>query len=80
MVTGLLESCQNYVVSKQSALTQWHPVLGWFAQSIDPGLHDGIPHVKVQLHLLWNIEVIQILLGDCNFFFNLKGILLTEVV
>jgi hypothetical protein len=32
VVTGLLESCQNYVVSKQSNLTHWHPVLGWFAQ------------------------------------------------
>ncbi|XP_050304811.1 ubiquitin-protein ligase E3B [Anthonomus grandis grandis] len=64
VITGLLESCQNYVVSKQSTLTHWHPVLGWFAQSIDPGLHVAIPHIKQQLHLLWNIEVMQILLGN----------------
>ncbi|XP_066246822.1 ubiquitin-protein ligase E3B [Euwallacea similis] len=64
VVTGLLESCQNYVVSKQSALTHWHPVLGWFAQPMDPGLHAAIPHIKVQLHLLWHVEVMQILLGN----------------
>ncbi|CAH1155824.1 unnamed protein product [Phaedon cochleariae] len=64
VVTGLLESCQNYVVSKQSTLTHWHPVLGWFAQPMDPSLHSAMPHVKIQLHLLWNIEIIQILLGN----------------
>ncbi|XP_060527674.1 ubiquitin-protein ligase E3B [Cylas formicarius] len=64
VVTGLLESCQNYVVSKQSALTHWHPVLGWFAQAMDPGLHSAIPHIKVQLHLLWHVEILQILLGN----------------
>ncbi|XP_030752735.1 ubiquitin-protein ligase E3B isoform X2 [Sitophilus oryzae] len=64
VVTGLLESCQNYVVSKKSTLTHWHPVLGWFAQPQDPALHDAIPHIKIQLHLLWNIELMQILLGN----------------
>lgn len=62
-MTGLLESCQNYVVSKQSTLTHWHPVLGWFAQPLDPLLHAAMPHVKAQLHLLWNVDIIQILLG-----------------
>ncbi|XP_072380057.1 ubiquitin-protein ligase E3B [Diabrotica undecimpunctata] len=64
VVTGLLESCQNYVVSKQSTLTHWHPVLGWFAQPMDMFLLTAIPHVKEQLHYLWNTEIIQILLGD----------------
>ncbi|CAG9759771.1 unnamed protein product [Ceutorhynchus assimilis] len=64
VVTGLLESCQHYVVSKQSALTHWHPVLGWFAQPTDPCLHAAIPHIKLQLHLLWNIEIMKILLGN----------------
>lgn len=64
VVTGLLESCQNYVVSKQSNLTHWHPVLGWFAQPMDPSLHAAMPHVKAQLHLLWNASMIRILLGD----------------
>lgn len=35
--TKLLESCQKYVVNKRSNLTHWHPILGWFAQSIDHG-------------------------------------------
>ncbi|CAH1185168.1 unnamed protein product [Phyllotreta striolata] len=64
VVTSLLESCQNYVVSKQSTLTHWHPVLGWFSKAMDPSLHAAIPHVKIQLHYLWHAEIIQILLGD----------------
>ncbi|XP_056636344.1 ubiquitin-protein ligase E3B [Diorhabda sublineata] len=64
VVTGLLESCQNYVVSKQSTLTHWHPVLGWFAQPMDQSLHAAMPYVKTQLHYLWNTEIIQIILGD----------------
>lgn len=64
MVTGLLESCQNYVVSKQSTLTHWHPVLGWFAQPLDPALQAATAPLKAQLHLLWHVDVIQILLGD----------------
>ncbi|KAF5298208.1 hypothetical protein FQA39_LY02632 [Lamprigera yunnana] len=63
VVTNLLESCQHYVVSKQSNLTHWHPILGWFAQPMDPALHAAIPHVKTQLHLLWNAQVISILIG-----------------
>lgn len=62
-MTGLLESCQNYVVSKQSTLTHWHPVLGWFAQPLDSLLHAAMPHVKSQLHFMWNTDIIQILLG-----------------
>ena len=64
MVTGLLESCQNYVVNKQSNLTHWHPVLGWFAQPMDPSLNAAMPHVKLQLNLLWNSPIVHILLGD----------------
>ncbi|KAF2900658.1 hypothetical protein ILUMI_05537 [Ignelater luminosus] len=64
VVTGILESCQHYVVSKQSNLTHWHPVLGWFAQPMDPALHAAIPHVKMQLHLLWNTQIVSILIGN----------------
>lgn len=63
VITSLLESCQNYVVSKQSNLTHWHPVLGWFAQHLDPALHASMVHVKYQLHLLWNSQLISVLLG-----------------
>lgn len=63
VLTGLLESCQNYVVNKQSNLTHWHPVLGWFAQPMDPALNSAMQHVKQQLHLLWNAQMIDIMLG-----------------
>ncbi|KAL3269178.1 hypothetical protein HHI36_008263 [Cryptolaemus montrouzieri] len=64
VITGLLESCQNYVVNKQSNLTNWHPVLGWFAQPMDPALYSSIPYVKSQLHILWNSEITKIIFGD----------------
>lgn len=51
------------MVSKQSTLTHWHPVLGWFAQPLDSQLHAAMSHVITQLHLLWNTDIIQILLG-----------------
>jgi len=36
VVKRLLQCCQQYVQSKRSNLTHWHPVLGWFAQKTDP--------------------------------------------
>lgn len=35
VVTKLLNYCQSYVAKKQSNLTNWHPVLGWFKQPTD---------------------------------------------
>uniref|UniRef100_A0A1B6LAX7 Ubiquitin-protein ligase E3B n=1 Tax=Graphocephala atropunctata TaxID=36148 RepID=A0A1B6LAX7_9HEMI len=64
VVTRLLESCQHYVTTKQSNLTHWNPVLGWFAQSLDPGLQEAIPQVKDQLFLLWSQPVVAALLGS----------------
>lgn len=52
------------MVNKQSNLTHWHPVLGWFAQPMDPGLNAAMPHVKIQLNYLWNSSIVQILLGN----------------
>lgn len=64
VITKLMESCQHYVVTKQSNLTHWHPVLGWFAQAMDPGLQDAISHVKQQLFLLWSNPVTTVLLAS----------------
>lgn len=47
VLSKLLLSCQNYVVAKQSNLTHWHPILGWFSQKIDPCLQEALYHVKV---------------------------------
>ncbi|XP_054713011.1 ubiquitin-protein ligase E3B-like [Uloborus diversus] len=54
VITRIMESCQKYVVNKQSNLTHWHPVLGWFAQKIDLGLHESLSLVKKQIQLLWS--------------------------
>lgn len=64
VVTRLMESCQHYVVTKQSNLTHWHPVLGWFSQSMDYSLHEAMPYVKTQLYLLWNGPMVSVLLGQ----------------
>lgn len=61
VATKLLESCQKYVVNKRSNLTHWHPILGWFAQSIDHGLHESLVSVKQQLQLLWSGPLVQVL-------------------
>lgn len=63
VATKLLESCQKYVVSKRSNLTHWHPILGWFAQSIDHGLHESLANVKQQLQLLWSGPMVKVLFG-----------------
>ncbi|XP_077511129.1 ubiquitin-protein ligase E3B [Amblyomma americanum] len=61
VATKLLESCQKYVVNKRSNLTHWHPILGWFAQSIDHGLHESLSYVKLQLQLLWSGPLVKVL-------------------
>lgn len=66
MCTRILESCGRYVSGKQSSLTHWHPVLGWFAQPPDQNLQAAIIHMKHQLRLLWNAHMVQSLLGKIN--------------
>lgn len=61
VVVKLLECCQSYVVGKQSNLTHWHPVLGWFAQPIEPGLHEAVPFIKKQLQLLWSVGMLSVM-------------------
>ena len=34
VITRLLESCGQYVTAKQSNLSHWHPVLGWFSVAL----------------------------------------------
>jgi len=59
----MLEACQQYVVAKRSNLTHWHPVLGWFAQTIDTSLQDAMPSVKLQLACLWTGRIVTHLIG-----------------
>ncbi|GFT97388.1 ubiquitin-protein ligase E3B [Nephila pilipes] len=59
VITRIMESCQKYVVNKKSNLTHWHPVLGWFAQKVDHGLHESLALVKKQVQLLWSGTMIK---------------------
>lgn len=63
VVTKMLESCQQYVVAKQSNLTHWHPVLGCFAQPVDSSLHGAIAYTKAQLTYLWSGKIVTQLIG-----------------
>uniref|UniRef100_A0A8D8W1E3 Ubiquitin-protein ligase E3B n=1 Tax=Cacopsylla melanoneura TaxID=428564 RepID=A0A8D8W1E3_9HEMI len=64
VLTRLLCMLQEYVSAKQSNMTTWHPILGWFAQTYDPRLSESLPLVKSQLFLLWSEPLIESLLGE----------------
>lgn len=64
VVTKLLYYCQSYVAKKQSNLTNWHPVLGWFKQPTDERLNSSISHVRQQLQSLWSRKVVNLLFED----------------
>ncbi|TRY55624.1 hypothetical protein DNTS_008830 [Danionella cerebrum] len=63
-LTDMLSYCQRYVSQKKSNLTHWHPVLGWFSQSVDYGLNESMPLVTRQLQCLWGVPVICTLFCD----------------
>lgn len=64
MLTQMLCYCQKYVSQKKSNLTHWHPVLGWFSQSVDYGLNDSMYLITKQLQFLWGVPLIRILFSD----------------
>ncbi|KAK8739159.1 hypothetical protein OTU49_003508, partial [Cherax quadricarinatus] len=61
VVKRLLEKCGEYVTTKQSSLTQWHPVLGWFSRPLDQHLNESLTLVKSQLQLLWSGSIIRVM-------------------
>ncbi|KAJ8286077.1 hypothetical protein GJAV_G00034290 [Gymnothorax javanicus] len=63
-LTEMLSYCQRYVSQKKSNLTHWHPVLGWFSQTVDYGLNESMPLVSRQLQYLWGVPVIRTLFSD----------------
>uniref|UniRef100_A0A7N8XY67 Ubiquitin-protein ligase E3B n=1 Tax=Mastacembelus armatus TaxID=205130 RepID=A0A7N8XY67_9TELE len=63
-LTDMLSYCQRYVSQKKSNLTHWHPVLGWFSQTVDYGLNESMPLVTKQLQYLWSVSVIRTLFSD----------------
>ncbi len=63
VLTRLLESCGQYVTAKQSNLSHWHPVLGWFSVSLDTFLQNSMDRVKFQLSRLWSPGCLRLLTG-----------------
>uniref|UniRef100_A0A3B3QVV6 Ubiquitin-protein ligase E3B n=1 Tax=Paramormyrops kingsleyae TaxID=1676925 RepID=A0A3B3QVV6_9TELE len=63
-LTDMLSYCQRYVSQKKSNLTHWHPVLGWFSQTVDYGLNESMPLVTRQLQYLWGVSIIRTLFSD----------------
>ena len=48
VLTGLLDSCGQYVTAKQSNTSHWHPVLGWFSSRLDKYLRESLGTVTIQ--------------------------------
>ncbi|XP_045782566.1 ubiquitin-protein ligase E3B [Maniola jurtina] len=63
VVSRFLDSCQQYVVCKKGNLSNWHPVLGWFAQGFDAYLPPAMANMRTQLSLLWGTPLLKKLLG-----------------
>ncbi|KAM4809996.1 ubiquitin-protein ligase E3B [Rhinophrynus dorsalis] len=64
VLTNMLSYCQKYVSQKKSNLTHWHPVLGWFSQTVDYGLNESMPLLTKQLQYLWGVHMIRILFRE----------------
>ncbi|KAI4068116.1 ubiquitin protein ligase E3B [Homo sapiens] len=64
LLTQTLCYCQKYVSQKKSNLTHWHPVLGWFSQSVDYGLNESMHLITKQLQFLWGVPLIRIFFCD----------------
>jgi len=63
-LTHLLSSLGQYVTAKQSPLSHWHPVLGWFSVSLDKHLQSSMSLVKSQLSRLWSPDCLLVLTAD----------------
>ncbi len=59
--TRLLESCGQYVTAKQSNLSHWHPVLGWFSVHLDSYLQNSMELVRSQLSKLWSSHTLTVM-------------------
>jgi len=65
-LTQLLSSLGQYVTAKQSPLSHWHPVLGWFSVSLDKHLQASMTIVKTQLARLWSPECLMVITADLH--------------
>ena len=65
-LTQLLSSLGQYVTARQSQLSHWHPVLGWFSVSLDKHLQASLSLVRTQLARLWSPECLMVLTSDLH--------------
>ena len=65
-LTQLLTSLGQYVTAKQSPLSHWHPVLGWFSVSLDKHLQASMSVVKSQLSRLWSPDCLMVITADLH--------------
>merc|ERR1712106_680226 len=64
LAPSLTSSLGQYVTAKQSPLSHWHPVLGWFSVSLDKHLQSSMSLVKSQLSRLWSPDCLLVLTAD----------------
>ncbi|CAH8515939.1 unnamed protein product [Schistosoma turkestanicum] len=64
VVSKSMHYLSTYVGSKKSNHCSWHPILGWFAQSLDNSLQSAMSFVTSQLRLLWNGRMVRLLFAD----------------
>ncbi|CAD5110961.1 DgyrCDS315 [Dimorphilus gyrociliatus] len=59
IVIDILQQCGKYTQNKKSNLCNWHPILGWFSQSVDQSIQEAMPLVNIQLQQLWKASAIK---------------------
>ncbi|CAI2738149.1 unnamed protein product, partial [Dicrocoelium dendriticum] len=64
VLSKLMRHLGSYVGNKKSKVSTWHPILGWFVQTLDNDLLAAMPFVTKQLRLLWNNRMVHLLFGD----------------
>ena len=60
-LSQLLSALGQYVTARQSPLSHWHPVLGWFSVSLDRHLQASLGLVRTQLARLWSPECLVVI-------------------
>ena len=60
-MTKILLELQSFVCKEQSGVTSWHPIFGWFKQSVDSRLNTSSLLVTKQLQILWKRSTIELL-------------------
>ncbi|MFH4976867.1 hypothetical protein AB6A40_003576 [Gnathostoma spinigerum] len=57
----LLIRCDDFIVKEKGDQNYWHPIFGWYCESIDQSIEDSFPLVSKQLRYLWSKSIISCL-------------------